>query len=835
MLLLFPTAPALPVPPKSRASKSSKKKPASSKKRSPARKRSAAPKKGGTARKKRGVPSRLTWRQRLFREALTVFVGVSLGLGVTGWWLWHRARADVEQWLERPPATTPAVVWSAPMEVRSGQQVSVSSLAADLIAAGYDRAGAVVERGDVGSFAMSGEGLKVWTRDGLSPRPGHATVTVSEGKVVSTSPSRGVVFAPTVLATLGDPDARRQRLDLDAFSEWVEPALLAMEDSRFREHHGVDPLGVVRALARNAIVGGGVQGGSTLTQQLAKNLFLSPDRSLRRKVREVFFAAALEAELSKDALLELYLSEVYLGQMGGLPLYGVEAASRAWFGVSADQLQLHQAATIIGVIPAPNAYSPVRHAGRSQVRRDLVLSKMQADGAITPAQAEQAKAVPLALTGIAPSRVRRAPYAVDAAIDAAERSLGEGVLASNGWAVHTTIQPVLQRAAEQAVAEGMSALDAAYPKAAGAQVALVAIDPRDGSVVALVGGRSYATSPFNRATDAWRQAGSTVKPLTLLAALDSGDVTPASRLEDSQLVRRFDGTTWTPANYDGRFLGEVSIRQAIEGSRNIPAIHLAELVGASRLERLLERAGLSEATSLPSASLGAFVATPLQLAGAYTAFPAGGVAHAPRLIDRFDTTDGQSLLRIEPASARLASERAAAQATDVLTGVIERGTGASASTWGVRQPAGGKTGTTDGFRDAWFVGFTPDLVVAVWVGRDRGNLGLSGSRAALPTWSRFVAASGTNTGAFPKPEGLVRVEVCEDDGRLPCPGCTSTHDELFLVGTEPTRRCGALTPVRDVGRFLGGLFGRRVEEEPVEDEEAVDPPTKRKRGRKRDR
>ncbi len=772
---------------------------------------------------------RSTWRSWLVREGLTLGTGVCLGLALTGGWLWDRARTDVTAWLARPPSSTPALVWSAPMRITAGQSASLSSLADDLVAAGYDRAAAVAEDGAVGTFALDGDTLRVWTRKGSTPSPGHAQLRVSGGRVVSTTPKSGITLAPTVLATLGDPDSRRDRLQLDELSPWVEPALLSMEDNRFREHHGVDPLGVTRALLRNLIRGRGVQGGSTLTQQLAKNLFLTPDRSLRRKVREVFFAAALETELSKDELLALYLSEVYLGQMGGQPLYGIESASRAWFGVSADRLQLHQVATIIGVIPAPNAYSPVRHAARSRERRDLVLGKMAEVGAVTPEQARVARTQPLELSGVAPSRVRRAPYAVDAAVDAAERALGDGVLASNGWALHTTIQPVLQRAAEQAVAEGMAALDAAYPKAAGAQVALVALDPDDGSVLALVGGRSYATSPFNRATDAWRQAGSTVKPLTLLGALDAEHVTPASILEDAPLVRRFDGTTWQPANYDGQFVGDVSVRRTIEGSRNIPSIHMAEKLGAQRLQRLLHQAGLSEASALPSTALGAFVATPLQLAGAYTSLANRGTAYAPRLVGRIATAEGEDLLTVAPSPTSLADPRAAAQATHVLQGVIERGTGSSAETWGVKQPAAGKTGTTDGYRDAWFVGFTPDLVVAVWVGRDRGVLGLSGSRAALPTWSRFVSASGTNHGAFDRPTGLVEVEVCEDDGLLPCPTCSSTHPELFLEGTEPKRHCGAAAPVRDVGRFLGGLFGRRD----VETDDMS--PDRRKRKRRRDR
>ncbi len=584
-----------------------------------------------------------------------------------------------------------------------------------------------------------------------------------------------------------------------------------MEDTRFREHHGVDPIGVLRALAHN-LVGGRQQGGSTLTQQLAKNLFLSQERTLRRKVREVFFAAALEHELTKDELLELYLGEVYLGQMGGLPLHGVEQAARAWFGVSAERLALHQAATIIGVIPAPNAYSPVRHPEACKERRDLVLKRMRDLGRIDAGAYERAVAPPLELAGLEPSRVRRAPYAVDVAVDRAEAALGQGALASRGYAVHTTIQPVLQRAAEEAVAVGMAELDAEYPKAAGAQVALVAVRTSDGAIVAMVGGRSYAESPYNRARDARRQAGSTVKPLTMLEALDLGKVTPATRLDDEPISRRFDGTTWTPTNYDGQFLGEVTLRQAIEGSRNVPAVHLAEQVGATRLQRFYRDVGLSEATHLPSAALGAFPSTPLELAGAYTAFDRG-TAFTPRVLDAIATADGEVVLDLEPEGQRVASEASAAQALRVLQGVLTSGTGARAARYGVGPPAGGKTGTTDDFRDAWFVGLTPELAVAVWVGRDRGTLGLSGSRAALPTWARFVAASGTLATPAHRPDGLVDVELCAESGLVARDACEHRVTDLFVTGTDPAHASDVHgSPAVQAARFLGNLFGRKDRE-----------------------
>lgn len=758
----------------------------------------------------------VSWRRWLLVESAVIGAGVAVGLGVAGGFLWSRARSDVAAYVADPPRSAPAVIWSAPMEIRAGQRGSIAALAGDLIAAGYDRVDRVGQpaghRG-AGVFSVSGDRIEVWTEPlrtpGFQVSGGAASLRIVDGLVVSTSEPR-LTLRPTVLGAVGDLADRRAPVELSKLSKWVEPALLAIEDSRFRDHHGVDPVGLTRALVRNALGGGHVQGGSTLTQQLAKNLFLSADRTMRRKVREVFFAAALEAELGKDALLELYLGEVYLGQMGGQPLYGVDAAARAWFGKSAGRLDVHEAAAIVGVIAAPNRYSPVRHPEQAVARRDRVLDRMVVTGALSAEQAEAAKARPLVLSGLPPSRVRRAPYAVDLAVDRAEEALGPGALSSGGYQVWTTIQPLLQRAAEEAVADGMAELDAEYPKAAGAQVALVAVRVEDGAVVAMVGGRSYATSPFNRAAGAWRQAGSTVKPLTLLAALDSGAVTPADRLDDSPISRRVDGAVWTPTNYDGRFVGEITVRKAIEGSRNIPAVLLAEKVGASQLQRFNRKAGLSKASHLPSASLGAFAVTPLQMAGAYTAFPGGGAVREPRLLDAITTSGGDDVLRFAPKTTQLARARAAAQATAVLQGVIADGTGARASRYGVTGPAGGKTGTTDAYRDAWFVGFTPELAVAVWVGRDSGTLGLSGSRAALPTWARFVAGSGTLDGSFGAPEGLVTVELCAETGHVARPACDATYEELFVDGSTPKGKCtlhGA--PTVEAARVLGGLFRKR--------------------------
>ncbi|MBN2797846.1 MAG: transglycosylase domain-containing protein [Deltaproteobacteria bacterium] len=783
----------------------------------PAQKRSA---KGATAkparpRKGAAAPRGARLKRWLVLEALTWGAGAVVGLGVAGFFLWVQARTEVADYLKQPRRAVPSAIYSAPIEPRVGQVASAQGLAGELLSGGYEKV-QVLTGPD--QFTLDGGRFEIWTAAAKLPGT-HideklVTLTLSEGRIAQVKPA-GARLRPATLATVGDPSDRRAPVQLKALSPWVEPALLAMEDARFRDHSGVDPVGLARALVHNLVSSGDVHGGSTLTQQLAKNLFLSPDRTLQRKVKEAFFAAALEAELSKDQLLELYLGEVYLGQVGGVPLHGVEAASRAWFGVSSASLSLGQAATIAGVISAPNRYSPTRHRERAQERRDLVLGRMVTTKAVTEAQAQKVVQTPLVVGGLLPGAVRRAPWAVDTAVDQAEDALSDGALASWGYQIHTTLQPLLQRIAEQSVRDGLSSLRAAHPDLRGAQAALVAVRVEDGAVLALVGGEDYLTSPFNRATHAWRQAGSTVKPLTLLAAFSAdAAMNPLSPVMDEPITRRVDGKTWTPTNYDHRYLGEIPLRVAIEKSRNIPAILLAERYGPDKLQRFCREAGLSRATQLPSAALGAYESTAWELAGAFTAFPGQGMASEPRLIRAMVDSEGALALQPAPRRHRLADEGSAAMATAVLQGVISHGTGRGAASFGVVGPVGGKTGTTDDGRDAWFVGFTPEVVVAVWVGLDRGTLGLAGAEAALPIWARYLRDSGAVSGEFPTPKGIEDREVCLETHQLARHACERTYQERFRKGEVPSQKCelhGA--PVVRPGRVLDRLLHRDREEE----------------------
>lgn len=765
--------------------------PARRKGRSDDRRTRARPKKGATPswgqRLRDGLARVLRWVRD---ELLLAALGVAVGLALAAALLYADARVAVRAYLADPPRTEPTTVWSAPMRLRAGEPLDPGAFEADLLAATYE---AVATLTGPGQFVRRGDTFEVWTAPVQGPvvalSGGRHTIAVADGRVRRVEPGEVAVLRPTKLATLGDLDAARTPVTLDTVSPWMAPALLAIEDARFREHVGIDPIGIARALVNN-LRGRDLEGGSTLTQQLAKNLFLGRERTIQRKLREVFHAAALEAELDKDALLELYLSEVYLGHVGGVPIHGVEEAARAWFGKSARRLDAAEAATVAGVIASPNVYSPLRSHEHALARRQQVLRRMVHVRAITEEQAAQALDAPLATVAVPPTRAWRLPWVVDAALDAAEDAVGDVFDEAHGLHVYTTVQPHLQRAAAATVDRTLGALAEAHPEAADVQGALVHVEVATGDVVAIVGGRDHGESPFHRATRAWRQAGSTVKPLTLLGALDHDPrLTLATLVEDAPLTRRWEGQVWSPTNYDGRNLDPLPVRRALEQSRNLPAVRIAERLGAGRQRDLFVRAGLTKATDLPSAALGAFPVTPLQLAGAYTAFAGEGEARAPRLLLGILGGDGTPRLVTRPDRTPLARPDSAVLVADALRGVLLRGTGRRVARLGLpvdeRTPLAGKTGTTDNGRDAWFAGFDGERAVVVWVGRDRADLGLTGGEAALPTWAAYVQATGGPRGHLPDHPAVVRAGVCASTGRPPCRACDDLVQERFRRGTVP--------------------------------------------------
>ena len=773
----------------------------------------------------------------LGRLTVTAIIGGALGGSAVLVSLYHQAEADVEARLAGPVWSTNGAVHSGPLELWRGLKLTPEELARDLSAAGYARVKTPSRPGD---FAVGGS--DVYVHVPARKIPGYAIpaaevhVAFSKGRIRAVSPSKRVRLAPVELANMrGSDNEARHPVSVDDLPEHVVQAVLSMEDSRFFEHEGLDPIGIARAMVSNIVSDGPMQGGSTLTQQLVKNLFLTSERTYARKGREALLALALERTRDKDEILELYLNEVYFGQAAGASVCGIDQAARVFFGKPASRLALGEAAVLGGIVSAPNRYSPLKHPDRATERRNLTIQRMLDTGTISATDAEAARSSTLEVHPAVGHR--RAPWTVDAAVEEVEAKLGEGAIAARGLDVHTTLHPVLQRLAEQAVAEGGAELDKAHPGARGAQIALVAVRVRDGAVVAMVGGRSYGRSQFNRTTHGRRQLGSTVKPLTYLAALD-GDATlsPVTLVDDAPLSRTVSGKTWTPKNYDGTFKGPVTYRDALAASRNIPAVLVAEEVGMSRLQRFWKGLGLEAASSLPSASLGAFGATPLEVATAYTVFPGMGKAAPAHVVRGVIDEEGKDRWPSPAPRTSHASERAAFLATRMLERVVTSGTGRRALKYGLGEGVGGKTGTTDGARDAWFAGFTDELAVAVWVGFDKGkNLGLTGSKAALPTWSRFVSWSGTAGPEFQPPSGVVAMEFCPDD-HLPAgkpAGCDGAYTEYVSEAGAPSvpKRRADGTVVDDEEGLLGRAWDRLTSDEP--DTPAPDPKPADPSGRKR--
>jgi len=604
---------------------------------------------------------------------------------------------------------------------------------------------------------------------------------------------------------------------LEEFPRGVVDAVLVAEDRRFFQHRGIDVPAVFRALATNARRGEIRQGASTITQQLARTLFLTRERGWGRKLHEAALALVLEFRYSKPRILEAYLNTIYLGQDGDVAVHGLPAAARHYLGKDLAAVRADEAALLAGAISSPNKTLGDR-PDRARTARASVLSEMRRRGLLDEARAREAMARPLpAETG----RTRlRAPYFVDLAREEIGHRLS--LPATGEVRIATSLDPTLQRAAERAVQEGLDRIERRRGGRPGTiESALVAIEPASGQIRALVGGRRYLDSPFNRATRAARQPGSLFKPLVYLAAFELGPrgqsapITPASLVRDEPLTVNADGRTWTPRNVDGRLLGNVTVRRAVEESRNVPAVRVALDVGLDRIVEVAQRVGIrSPLAAVPSLALGTSEVTLLEITGAYGALANGGVRAVPTTFAAGAPPAGAQVNVPLPAATPAVSAESAFLVTHLLRGVMRQGTGKASLRWGLSDVTAGKTGTTDGLRDAWFVGYTPELVVGVWVGRDDGSpLGLSGAEAALPIWAATMAAAVRQTPPkpFTPPPGVVLVSVDRDTGKSASFWCDQgrTVEEAFRAGTEPPAGCGGgalVSAGRGLLKWFTGLF-----------------------------
>ncbi|HYD50682.1 MAG TPA: PBP1A family penicillin-binding protein [Terriglobales bacterium] len=597
----------------------------------------------------------------------------------------------------------------------------------------------------------------------------------------------------------------RRVVTLDEVSPLLLRAIIDVEDQRFYQHYGVDPIGVARAVWTNLSSGVLLQGGSTLTQQLMKNLFLTSERSWQRKVREAFMALIVERRFSKDEILQRYINEIYLGQRGAQGIFGVWEASHFYFSKEPHDLTVSEMATLAGLISAPNKYSPYRNAEKAKSRRNFALLKMLEQGDIGPDQFEAARQEPL-ITAAPKIRTHAAPYFVDFVRNELNQTYAGSVLTDEGLTIHTSLDPYLQHVAEDVVSRGIADLEKRYARLRSAdpktqlQTCLVVIEPQTGAIKAMIGGRGYRQTQFNRCTQARRQPGSVFKPFTFIAAFEQsrngGDViTPTSRIEDAPFTWSFDQRrqSWTPANYKKQYYGTVTARVALEKSLNAATTRLAHEVGLSSIIEVAHRMGIeSPLPPYPSIVLGSAEVTPFEVAKAFSVLANAGLQATPVSIRKVFNRDGAPIERHPIEVQQIIAPETAYLVTHLMEGVLQRGTARSAKQLGFNRPAAGKTGTTDDYRDAWFVGFTPNLLTVVWVGFDhRADLNLSGSEAALPMWVDFMkrATAGQPELAFVPPPGAVTVRIDPESGQLATEDCPRSYEEAFYEGQQPTTPC----------------------------------------------
>jgi penicillin-binding protein 1B len=770
-------------------------------------------------------PARRRRRRRWLRWlALTVAILAIAVSGVLGYYYVKISRLVDERLqggLERP---APRVL-ARPIELRRGQVLTPEELFGRLNDVGY-RQRPTVEA--PGQFAGEGSVVTLIARGGsqggrtvrvtFSPPADAAPAARASGADRTPAPARprrvtaleaadrGAVDAvslepPMLSALVSGGREKRRRVALEDIPTHVRQAVLAIEDRRFYEHPGVDVIRTVGAIVTN-LRGDRpyLVGGSTLTQQLVKNAMLTREKTIRRKLLEQVMAVSLERRLTKDQILELYLNEVYLGQRGSFAIHGVAEASRVFFGKDVSNVGLAEAATIAGVIQSPPVYSPFRATQRSRDRRNVVLGAMAEAGYISQEAAERASAEPL--MPVAGGVDSEAPYFVDLVSQTFIEQFPALANGSHGVDIHTTIDPHLQQLAQETLRAGLVSVDAQLARKkrpTGAQGALLAVDPRTGDVLALVGGRSYGQSQFNRVTAARRQPGSVFKPFVYLAAFEHAaaegrtDLTPATIVEDEPTSFFFGDEEWTPGNYNDEYDGPITLRRALAMSRNVATAKVAEFVGFGRIAALWRQVGAStQPRAYPSIALGVFEATPWEIAQAFTVFPNFGELRPLRTIARI-TSDGRDVPPPPSLPKRIARPDTTFIVTDMMRSVVAEGTGSGVRAAGFTLDAAGKTGTTNDLRDAWFVGFTPELLAVVWVGFDDNQaIGLSGAQAAVPIWGEFMAralSGHANMSFGPPPFGVASAEIDRDTGLLATPACPRRRTELFLAGSEPTATC----------------------------------------------
>ncbi len=582
---------------------------------------------------------------------------------------------------------------------------------------------------------------------------------------------------------------KRDPVPLDSIPSYLKAALIATEDRKFYTHSGIDLKGIARALIKDILAGEFVEGASTITQQLAKTLFLTSRKTMVRKIKEAILAFQLERRYTKDEILELYLNQVYFGSGA----YGVKSAAEMFFNKPARDLSLAECALIAGMPKSPSRFSPLVNKDLALKRRNIVLKQMRTIGIISAKDQMQAEAQEIRI-GNKSKKFARAPYFVEYVKKYLENVLGASKLYKGGLSIYTTLDSKLQSAAQKAVADGLLALETRMEKQdlrqAAPQAALIALDVKSGAILAMVGGRNFDESPFNRATAARRQPGSAFKPIVYAYAVEQG-FAQNKLILDAPIAFKGMGkdNDWNPQNFSKTFQGEITLRKALAISQNIPAVRLIEMLGPNSVARFAHGLGIeSDLEPYLSLALGTSEVTLMNLTTAYAVFPRGGKWIEPIGIMEVSDHRNRTIWRAKPQKKLVMSREGAAIVTNMLEGVIHEGTGSQARTlWG---PVAGKTGTTNNYRDALFVGFSPAIAAGVWVGLDPGGtLGdrETGAKTALPIWIQFMK-NAPATGSppyFDLPDNVIKVRMNPQTGKLAADGSKNAVDALFIKGTEP--------------------------------------------------
>jgi len=779
----------------------------------------------------------------VIRAALLLFV--TLSILVVGFFSYFYVKYDriIEKRFKGPVFSTSALIYARPQTVQLGEKLEGKQIAARLRHAGYSSSDG---ESQLGTYRLQKDSIEITPGPQSYHSPDAATIQFRNGEVESITSKSGELGAyelePELVTSLFDAEQRSKRtlVKYKDIPKVMVDAVTSIEDRRFFQHGGVNFVRLAEATYVDLTHQKHEQGGSTITMQLSRAFFLTPEKTVKRKLIEMLIAVELERKFSKEQIFEFYANRVDLGQRGSFAISGFGEAARAYFNKDLKDITLPEAALLAGLIQAPSYLSPYRHPERALDRRNIVLDSMVETHAITREQADKAKATALKL---APPNVEAsdAPYFVDLVRDNLNGKVSERELNEQSYRIYTTLDPELQQDAAQSVESGMTLIDDQVKKlrtrrvkigtgkkakfetrvkpGPDAQVALVAIDPHTGAVLALVGGRNYGWSQLNHAV-AKRPTGSIFKPFVYAAAMNTAlnpvttpdgqaaVFTPASIVQDQPTTFAYGDQIYEPRNYKEEYHGDVTARYALAMSLNNATVKLAEGVGYDKVADLAKAAGITSVKATPAMALGAYDATPLEMAAAYTIFANGGVRLSPFLVSSLRNANGDVVDNFTTDQKQVLDPRIAYVMTDMMEGVINNGLAFSAVRGrGFEAPAAGKTGTS---HDGWFAGYSSNLLCIVWVGfDDYSDLRLSGAQTAAPIWADFMKKASklpeyAEMKAFTEPSGVVDVQLDKSTNRVATPACPETYTAAFVAGTEPRDTCDQAYGVKG---FFSRIFG----------------------------